>query len=204
MLKATALSISKSLFDLFNKSIIMGKFPSDWKFARVVPILKSDCSKNPCPANYRPTSILSVLSKLLGKHVHNLLLLRLNTVVPLSQHQWGFTAGKSTTAALLSFTHNCQSTLDSGGEVCSVFFDLSKAFDEVPHLPLLFKLAELQVNPLILRWIGNYLLDRTHSVVLEGAQSSPLHAISGVPQGSVLGPLLFLVYIANVSYTILN
>ena len=131
MLKATALSISKSLSDLFNKSIIMGKFPSDWKYARVVPIPKSGCSKN--PANYRPISILSVLSKLLKKHVHNLLL-HFNTVAPLSQHQWGFTAGKSTTAALLSFTHNCQSALDSGGEVCSVFFDLSKAFDKVPHL----------------------------------------------------------------------
>ena len=126
MLKATSLSISKSLSNLFNKSIIMGKFPFDWKFARVVPIPKSSCSKN--PANYRSISILSVLSKLLEKHVHNLLLLHFNSV---SQHQWGFTAGKSTTAALLSFTHNCQSFLDSGGEVCFVFFDLSKAFDKV-------------------------------------------------------------------------
>ena len=122
---------------------------------------------------------------------------------PLSQHQWGFTAGKSTTTALLSFTHNCQAALDSGDEVCSVLFDLCKAFDKVPHLPLLQKLAELQVNPFILRWIGSYLLNRSQAVVLGGVQSSPLHVISDVPQGSVLGPLLFLVYIDKVSNSVL-
>ena len=121
---------------------------------------------------------------------------------PLSQHQWGFTAGRSTTTALLSFTHNCQAALDSGDEVCSVFFDLCKAFDKVPHLPLLQKLADLQVNPCILRWIGSYLLDRSQAVVLGGVQSSPLHVISGVPQGSVLGPLLFLVYIDKVTNSV--
>ena len=202
MLKATALSISKSLSVLFNKSITTGKFPTHWKFARVVPIPKRGCSTN--PANYRPISILPVLSKLLEKHIYNLLRIHLNTTSPLSQHQWGFTSGRSTTTALLSFTHYCQSALDCGGEVCSVFFDLSKAFDKVPHLPLLRKLVKLQVKPFILRWIGSYLLDRTQSVVLGGAQSSPLHALSGVPQGSVLGPLLFLVYIDGVSGTVPN
>ena len=200
MLKATATCISKSLSDLFNKSLITGTLPTAWKFARVVPIPKSGSSKD--SANYRPISILTVISKLLEKHIHNLLLLHLNSVSPLSQHQWGFTAGRSTTTALLSFTHNCQAALDSGDEVCSVFFDLCKAFDKVPHLPLLQKLADLQVNPCILRWIGSYLLDRSQAVVLGGVQSSPLHVISGVPQGSVLGPLLFLVYIDKVTNSV--
>ena len=113
----TASSISKSLSVLFNKSITTGMLPTKWKFARVIPIPKSGCSKD--PANYRPISILAVISKLLEKHIHNLLLLHLNSVSPISQHQWGFTAGRST-AALLSFTHNCQAAL--GDEVCSVFF----------------------------------------------------------------------------------
>ena len=201
MPKATASSISNSLSDLFNKSITTGMLPTVWKFVRVVPIPKSGCSKD--PANYRPISILTVISKLLEKHIYNLLLLHLNSVSPLSQHQWGFTAGKSTTTALLFFTHNCQAALDSGDEVCSVFFDLCKAFDKVPHLPLLQKLAELQVNPFILRWIGSYLLNRSQAVVLGGVQSSPLHVISGVPQGSVLGPLLFPVYIDKVGNSVL-
>ena len=119
------------------------------------------------------------------------------------EHQWEFTAGRSTTTALLSFTHNCQAALDSGDEVCSVVVDLWKAFDKVPHLPLLQKLAELQVNPCILR-IGSYLLDRLQAVVLGGVQSSPLHVISGVSQGSVIGLLLFLVYIEKVANSVLE
>ena len=121
---------------------------------------------------------------------------------PLSQHQWGFTAGRLTTTALLSFTHNCQTALDSGDEVCSVFFDLCKAFDKVPHLPLLQKLADLQVNTCILRWIGSYLLERSQAVVLGGVHSSPLHVISVVPQGSVIGLLLFLVYTDKVTNSV--
>ena len=147
-------------------------------------------------------------SQCISKHIHNLLLLHLNSVSPPSQHQWGFTAGRSTTTSLLFFTHtDCQAALD---KVCSVFFDLCKAFDKVPHLPLLQKFAELQVNPCILRWIGSYLLDRLQAVVLVGGggggvQSSPLHVISVVPQGSVhvLGPLLFLVCIDKVANSVL-
>ena len=92
MLKATASSTSKSLSDLFNKSIITGMLPTDWKIAKVFPIPKSGCSKD--PANYRSISILTIISKLLEKHIHNLLLQYLNSVSPLSQHQYGFTAEK--------------------------------------------------------------------------------------------------------------
>ena len=85
-----------------------------------------------------------------------------------------------------------------------MFFDLCKALDSVPHQPLLCKLFHLKVNPFLLRWIHNYLSSRTQSVVLDGAQSDPLPVVSGVPQGPVLGPLLFLVYIDGASNTVLH
>ena len=191
MLKSTS-CIVKSVTNLFNKSLKSGEFPFDWKAARIVTIPKGGDPEN--PGNYRPISILPVLSKLLEKHVYNLLSHYLCLHSPLSQHQWGFTSGKSTTSACTSFTHECQEALDCGNEVCSEFFDLSKAFGTVPiNTELLYKLSQLHVNPFLIRWIRNYLTNRTQSVVLGGAQSLPLPAISGIPQVSVLGPLLFLI-----------
>ena len=103
MLKLTGSSIVNSLVKLFNLSLKSGIFPSDWKFARVVPIPKR--GNHQSPSNYRPISILPIISKLLEKHVHNLLFQHLSNNCPLSPNQWGFTEGKSTTTALLSFTH---------------------------------------------------------------------------------------------------
>ena len=123
MLKATALAITPSVTKLFNSSLKSGKFPVDWKFARIVPIPKSGDPTN--PANYRPISILSILSKLLEKHVHQLLLHHLVSNNLLSPCPWGFTERKSTSTALLSFIHTCHLTLESGNDVCTVFYDLS-------------------------------------------------------------------------------
>ncbi len=196
MLKATAISIARSVTDLFNLSLRTGKIPTQWKLARITPIPKG--GKPEDPTNYRPISILTILSKLLEKHLHDLLSDHLAATSPLSDSQWGFSNGKSTTSALISFTHDCQEALDRGDEICSIFFDLSKAFDTVPHHQLLQKLTDLQVNPFIIKWIKDYLTGRSQAVALNGAQSTPLPVVSGVPQGSVLGPLLFLVYIDGV------
>ena len=110
--------------------------------------------------------------------------------------------GKSTTSALTSFTHDCLQHLDNGEEVCSVFFDISKAFDTVPHGPLMDKLISTNVNPHIVKWVHSYLSNRTQHVVVNGCDSAVLPVISGVPQGSVLGPYLFLVYINEIVDTI--
>ena len=193
MLKHTSYSIAPSLTKLFNLSLTTGKFPSEWKMARVVPIPKTDNSSTSVTA-YRPISILPIVSKVLERHVKNILDDHLAENHPISSHQWGFMHHRSSTSALIAVLHDWFNALDSGKEVCVVFFDVQKAFDSVPHIPLLQKLSNIGLDPSIIRWIKSYLTNRKQYVVVEGESSSVLP----VPQGSVLGPLLFITYINDV------
>ena len=117
----------------------------------------------------------------------------------LSDNQWGFRAGRSTVSALISTTMDWFASLESGNDICTVFFDYWKAFDSVPHCPLLAKLSSLQFSPYLIWWITNYLTNKLQHVVVEGEKLSTAYVFSGVPQGSVLGPLLFLIYVDGVS-----
>lgn len=156
MLKATVHSIVSSVTTLFNKSIASGTVPSGWKTSAVVPIPKG--SDNTNVPNYRPISLLSILSKLLELHMHGLIYKHLLLYHPIAIQQWGFQPYKSTVSALVDVTHQWSRHLDNGAEVCVVFFDLKKAFDSVPHRTLINKLSDIGLPQHLIHGLRTILL----------------------------------------------
>ena len=197
MLWNTSLSISSSLCKVFNLSLSTGCFPTLWKSSNITPVYKAG-NKN-LATNYRPISLLSIPSKILERIVHNRLLSHLTTNSILSPGQFGFRPGSSTQEALLSATHDWQRYLDLGLSTAALFLDMSKAFDKVPHCQLLRSLSAVGVSGPLLKWFESYLSQRSQRVVLNGHSSCSIPVRSGVPQGSILGPLLFIVYINSLA-----
>ena len=202
MLKHTADAIAPSLTKLFNLSIQLGQLPSQWKRSLIVPIPKS--SSTGSPSCYRPISLLPIVSKVLERHICNILMDHLQSLNFISNNQWGFLEGRSTVTALIKCTDDWLKELELGNDVCAIFFDFRKAFDSVPHEPLLRKLSTLNLDNCILTWLHNYLCNRQQAVIVDGDESESCSVLSGVPQGSVLGPVLFLVYINDLTRVIVH
>ena len=192
---APALSIILSI--LINDCFSQGVFPNSLKIARVVAIFKEGLP-DLC-LNYRPISIISVLSKLIEKLTYKRLVKYLDKFSILNNSQFGFRSGHSTTHAIASIHERILENINSNKHTISIYLDLSKAFDSVDHTILLNKLSHYGIRGVSLQFFKSYLSDRQQFTVVNGEISNILSIICGVPQGSTLGPLLFLLYINDLA-----
>ena len=188
--------IVNPLRDIFNMSFSTGSVPDQLKTAKIVPLYKKE---NPeCIDNYRPVALLSVFAKLLERLMYNRLYEFLTSKNILIPEQFGFRKNYSTSLSVICFTDYILQEMEKGNICCGVFMDLSKAFDTIDHHILLKKLYLYGIRGLPLQWFRSYLCNRKQYVVVDGVESTHLDVNLGVPQGSVLGPLLFLVYVNDI------
>ena len=200
VLSYCASPLAEPLTHNINESLSLGLFPDIWKIANVVPIFKHGDREN--VENYRPISLLSNVSKVMERVVFTRLYEFCEDNNLLSQKNSGFKKRDNTVNQLLHIINRIHKGLDDGNEICLLLMDITKAFDRVWHKGLFYKLHKIGVKGSLLNWFKSYLSNRQQRVVVDNRMSRLSDILAGVPQGSILGPLLFLIFINDIDYNI--
>jgi len=196
LLKNNAATLAQPLTYIYNLSLFSGTVPKAFKMAKVIPLFKKEDEK--LPSNYRPISLLSIFNKILEKLISKRLYNFFEHEKIFYKYQFGFRKNHSTGLAVLEVTDFCYANLDNNKYVLSLFIDLQKAFDSIDINILLVKLFNYGIRGIMFEWLKDYLHERTQYTFVNGIKSNVSKINFGVPQGSVLGPLLFLIYVNDI------